>query len=176
LAERSRQSHSPFWDDTAFFILEDDAQNGADHVDAHRSIALVVSKYSPHGEGGTAFVDSHFYSTVSVVRTMEALLGLPPMNNNDAFCSMIASEFSGPGDQPPYDADYTNRDNGLIYTANAKTAVGAKASAKMDFTHEDRAPVEKLNVILWKDAMGNTPVPAMLKAKTKRPGKDDDDD
>jgi len=166
-------SHSPFWDDTAFFILEDDAQNGADHVDAHRSLALVVSKYSPRGAGGAPFVDSHFYSTVSVVRTMEALLGLPPMNNNDAFCSMIASLFTGPGDQAPYDADYSNRDNGLIYAANPKNAAGARASMKMDFTHEDRAPVEKLNVILWKDAMGDKPVPAMLKAAPK---KTDDDD
>jgi DNA-binding beta-propeller fold protein YncE len=166
-------SHSPYWDDTAFFILEDDAQNGADHVDAHRSLALVVSKYSPRGAGGAPFVDSHFYSTVSVIRTMEALLGLSPMNNNDAFCSMIASLFTGPGDQAPYDADYSNRDNGLIYSANPKNAVGARASMKMDFTHEDRAPVEKLNVILWKDAMGNKPVPAMLKAAPKKP--DDDD-
>ncbi|MFZ0304656.1 MAG: bifunctional YncE family protein/alkaline phosphatase family protein [Terracidiphilus sp.] len=169
-------SHSPFWDDTAFFILEDDAQNGADHVDAHRSIALVVSKYSPHGANGAPFIDSHFYSTVSVVRTMEALLGLPPMNNNDAFCSMIASLFTGPGDQPAYDADYANRDNNLIYAANQKTAVGAKESLKMDFTHEDRAPVEKLNVILWKDAMGNAPVPAMLKVKDKSGARKDDDD
>jgi len=168
-------SHSPFWDDTAFFILEDDAQNGADHVDAHRSIALVVSKYSPHGPNNSPFVDSRFYSTVSVVRTMEALLGLPPMNNNDAFCSMIASLFSGPGDQTPYDADDSNRDNGLIYTANAKNAAGGRASMKMDFTHEDRAPVEKLNVILWKDAMGNAPVPAMLKAHVKSSGNDGDD-
>ena len=99
-------AHSPFWDDTAFFILEDDAQNGADHVDAHRSIALVVSKYSPRGPGGAPFVDSRFYSTVSVVRTIEALLGLPPMNNNDAFCSLISSLFAGPGDQPAYEADY----------------------------------------------------------------------
>ncbi len=90
-------AHSPFWDDTAFFILEDDAQNGGDHVDAHRSYALVVSKYAPHGPDGSAFVDSRFYSTVSVVRTMESLLGLPPMNNNDAFSSLISSEFSGAG-------------------------------------------------------------------------------
>jgi DNA-binding beta-propeller fold protein YncE len=166
-------SHSPYWDDTAFFILEDDAQNGADHVDAHRSIALVVSKYAPHGS--TPFVDSRFYSTVSVIRTMESLLGLPPMNNNDAFSSLISTLFTGPGDQPPYDADTTNRDNGLIYTANAKNAVGAKASMKMDFSHEDRAPTEKLNVILWKDAMGNAPVPAMLKARAKKSTDDDDD-
>jgi DNA-binding beta-propeller fold protein YncE len=168
-------SHSPFWDDTAFFVLEDDAQAGADHVDAHRSIAFVVSKYSPHGAGGASFVDSRFYSTVSVIRTMESLLGLPPMNNNDAFCSLISTLFNGPGDQPPYDADYSNRDNGLIYTANARNAAGARASMKMDFSHEDRAPTEKLNVILWKDAMGKAPVPAMLKTAAKKSGDDGDE-
>jgi hypothetical protein len=168
-------SHSAYWDDTAFFILEDDAQNGADHVDAHRSIAFVVSKYSPHGPNGAPFVDSRFYSTVSVIRTMETLLGLPPMNNNDAFSSLISTLFTGPGDQAPYMADTTNRDNGLIYTANPKNAAGAKASMKMDFSHEDRAPTEKLNVILWKDAMGNAPVPTMLKARAKKSAADDDD-
>jgi len=134
-----------------------------------------VSKYSPHAAGGGPFVDSRFYSTVSVVRTMEALLGLPPMNNNDAFCSMIASLFSGPGDQPAYAADYSNRDNGLIYTANQKHAAGARASMKMDFSHEDRAPAEKLNAILWKDAMGGAPLPAMLKARGKKSAEGDDD-
>ena len=166
-------SHSPYWDDTAFFVLEDDAQAGADHVDAHRSIALVISKYSPRGPSGAPFVDNRFYSTVSVVRTMEALLGVPPMNNNDAFCSMIASLFTGPGDQAPYTADYTNRDNGLIYTANPKNAAGAKASLKMDFSHADRAPAEKLNVILWRDAMGTAPVPPMLRARAKKTDGDD---
>jgi DNA-binding beta-propeller fold protein YncE len=169
-------ANSPFWDDTAFFILEDDAQAGADHVDAHRSLAVVVSKYAPHGDGGVPFVDSRFYSTVSVIRTMENLLALPPMNNNDAFSSLISTLFTGPGDQAPYQADYANRDNGLIYAANKKNAVGARASMKMDFTHADRAPTQKLNVILWKDAKGNAPVPAMLKAHLKKNGKDDDDD
>ena len=167
-------SKSPYWDDTAFFILEDDAQAGADHVDAHRSLALVVSKYSPRGPRGGPFVDSRFYSTVSMLRTIETLLGLPPMNNNDAFSSLISTLFTGPGDQPAFTANYSNRDNGLIYTANAKTAVGARESSKMDFSHADRAPTEKLNVILWKDAMGNAPVPAMLKAHIKKSGKDDD--
>jgi DNA-binding beta-propeller fold protein YncE len=168
-------SHSAYWDDTAFFVLEDDAQNGADHVDAHRSIALVVSKYSPRAAEGGPFVDSKFYSTVSVVRTMETLLGVPPMNNNDAFSSMISSLFTGAGDQAPYSADYSNRENGLIYTANQRTAPGARESSKMDFTHEDRADAAKLNVILWKDAMGTQPVPALLLEKRKKQKKDDDD-
>ena len=168
-------SHSPYWDDTAFFILEDDAQNGADHVDAHRSLGLVVSKYSPRSADGGAFVDSRFYSTVSMIRTMETLLGLPPMNNNDAFSSMIGSLFTGAGDQAPFVADYSNRDNGLIYTANAKTAPGAKESSRMDFRHADHADAQKLNVILWQDAMGDKPVPAQLKERRKKAKKDDDD-
>lgn len=168
-------SHSPYWDDTAFFILEDDAQNGADHVDAHRSIALVVSKYSPRGTGSGPFVDSRFYSTVSMIRTMEEVLNLPPMNNDDALCSVISNLFTGPGDQAPFTADYSNRDNGLIYTANTRNAVGARESAKMDFSHEDRVPTDKLNVILWRDAMGEKPVPAMLKVHGKKADKDDDD-
>jgi DNA-binding beta-propeller fold protein YncE len=168
-------SHSAYWEDTAFFILEDDAQNGADHVDAHRSVALVVSKYSPRASDGGPFVDSRFYSTVSVVRTMETLLGVPPMNNNDALSSMISTLFTGAGDQAPYKADNVNRENGLIYTANQRTAPGSRDSAKMDFTHEDRADPRKLNVILWKDAMGDKPVPALLLEKRKKPTKDDDD-
>lgn len=167
-------SHSAYWDDTAFFILEDDAQNGGDHVDAHRSLALIISKYSPHGSDGKAFVDSHFYTTVSMLRTMEMVLGLPPMNNNDAFSSAMTPEFTGPGDQAPFTADYINRDNGLIYTANKKTAPGAKESMKMDFTHADQADALKLNVILWKDAMGDKPVPAVLLHPVKHK-KDDDD-
>jgi hypothetical protein len=153
-------SHSPYWDSTAFFILEDDAQDGADHVDAHRSISLVVSKYSPRKD--TPFVDHTFYTTVSTLHTILTLLGAPPMNNNDAFAPLMVPLFGGAGDQPAFGADYRNRDNGLIYTANPPEAEGAKESSKMDFRHEDRADPVKLNVILWKDAMGNKPVPWML--------------
>jgi DNA-binding beta-propeller fold protein YncE len=168
-------SHSAYWNDTAFFILEDDAQNGADHVDAHRSLAIVVSKYAPHPKPGKeAFVDSRFYSTVSVLRTMETLLGVPPMNNNDAFASLISTLFTGPGDQPAFTADVSNRVNGLIYTANKTNAPGAMASMKMDFSHADRADSYKLNLILWRDAMGKTPPPAML--LVHHPKKKDDDD
>ena len=167
-------SHSPYWDSTAFFVVEDDAQAGADHVEAHRSIALVISKYSPRKADGTPFVDSRFYSTVSMVRTMEMLLGLPPLNNNDAFSSVFAPLFTGTGDQPAFQADYSNRDNKLIYTANKKNAPGAAESMKMDFRHADQADAQKLNVILWKAAMGDRPVPAMLKVKGKKSSKDDD--
>jgi DNA-binding beta-propeller fold protein YncE len=167
-------SHSPFWDDTALFILEDDAQSGPDHVDAHRSLGLVISKYAPRNPNGAPFVDGHFYTTVSMLRTIEEVLSLPPMNNNDAFSPIISSLLIGPGDQPAFTADYSNRDNGLIYAANSKTAAGARESMKMDFSHADCAPTEKLNIILWRNAMGNKPVPVMLKTRIKKTGKEDD--
>jgi hypothetical protein len=165
-------SNSPYWEDTAFFILEDDAQDGADHVDAHRSLALVVSKYAPRQD--KPFVDSQFYTTVSMIRTMEDLLGVPPMNNNDAFASLMAPLFSGSGDQPAFHADYRNRDNGMVYEVNAPNAPGAKESSKMDFRHEDRANPKILNVVLWKDAMGSKPVPTMI-LHPHGNRKDDDD-
>jgi DNA-binding beta-propeller fold protein YncE len=167
-------SHSAYWNDTAIFILEDDAQAGADHVDSHRSLGIVVSKYAPHPKDGQgAVVDSRFYSTVSMVRTMETLLQVPPMNNNDAFAALIASLFAGPGDQPAFDADASNRENGLIYRANSATAPGASLSGKMDFRHADRADTNMLNLILWRDAMGSRPPPAML--YIKHPNKDSDE-
>ena len=167
-------SHSPFWDDTAFFILEDDAQDGADHVDAHRSICLVISKYSPKTEGGTPFVDHRFYTTVSTVRTMETLLGLPPMNNNDAFAPIMSPLFAGAGDQAAYTADASNRENGLIYQVNTPRSPGAKESSKMDFEHADQAPTAVLNAILWKDRMGDKPLPEQLKHPARAARKDDD--
>jgi len=167
-------SHSAYWDDTALFILEDDAQDGADHVDAHRSIALVVSKFSPRG--AKPVVDNAFYTTVSMVRTMEDLLGVPPMNNNDAAAPLIASLFDGTGNQPPFDADYANRDNGMIYEVNSSRAPGAKLSGTMDFRAADRADSRLLNVILWRDAMGHRPLPPALARSRGSVGRNDRDD
>ncbi|TAM82967.1 MAG: phosphoesterase [Acidobacteria bacterium] len=151
-------SHSPYWDDTAIFILEDDAQDGPDHVDAHRSTMLVISKYS-QGSASQPFVDHNFYTTVSTVRTMEALLGLPPMNNNDALAPVMAPEFAGPGNQTGYAADYRNQKNGLIYQMNSPKAPGARASARMDFVHADQANAAELNRILWRERKGDIPMP-----------------
>jgi DNA-binding beta-propeller fold protein YncE len=150
-------SNSPYWDDTAIFVLEDDAQNGADHVDAHRSIALVISKYSPRAP--QTFVDHNFYTTVNLIHTMETLLGLPPMNNNDARAAVMAPLFTGPGDQPAFKADSRNRDNSMIYQANTKASPGAKESASLDFSVADAADTETLNAILWRAAKGNVPMP-----------------
>jgi len=157
-------SHSPYWDDTAIFVLEDDAQNGGDHVDAHRSIAFVISKYSPSSLQHP-FVDRNFYTTVSMVRTIEVLLGLPPMNNNDAQAPVIAPLFAGAGEQPPFVADWRNLENGLIYETNPPGAPGQEASALMDFSRPDAADSTTLNAILWRDRKGNMPVPQPIHSR-----------
>jgi DNA-binding beta-propeller fold protein YncE len=150
-------SHSPYWDDTAIFIIEDDAQDGADHVDAHRSIAFVISKYSPRTD--KPFVDHDFYTTVNMVHTMEELLGLRPMNLFDAHAPLMSALFTGAGAQATYAADDTNQRNGLIYKVNEKKAAGAKQSLKMDFSRPDANDAQTLNAILWQDAKGNVAVP-----------------
>jgi hypothetical protein len=155
-------SHSPYWDDTAFLILEDDAQNGPDHIDSHRSIALVVSKYSPlpatHGDATAApFVDHTFYTTINMVRTIESLLGVPPMNANDSRAAVMAPLFSGSGDQPAFTADYRNRDNGQIYQTNTKEW---KEGKNLDFSRADSVDTALLNRFLWRDRKGDMPMPA----------------
>jgi DNA-binding beta-propeller fold protein YncE len=154
-------SHSSYWDDTAILILEDDAQDGPDHVDSHRSIALVISKYAPlvESQEGKAvpFVDHHFYTTINMVRTIEALLGVPPMNSNDSRAAVMAPLFSGAGTQPAFTADYRNRDNGLLYEVNKKDW---KEGANLDFSRADAADNSVLNKFLWQDRMGTTSMPA----------------
>jgi hypothetical protein len=167
-------SHSPYWDDTAIFVLEDDAQNGADHVDAHRSLALVISRYSPPDQ--TPFVDHRFYTTVNFIRTMEVLLGLPPMNNNDAHAAVIATLFSGPGDQRPFTADYHNRDTGLLYQVNPPKAQGGAASMKMDFSRADAVDSRLLNRILWREVKGDLPMPAPRHTVIRQDPRTDKDD
>ncbi len=152
-------SHSVYWDDTAIFVLEDDAQDGADHVDAHRSIAFVISKYSP-GSTAQPNVEHHFYTTVNMIHTLETLLGLPPMNQNDAYAPVMSGLFTGKGDQQPYKADYRNLKNGLIYETNRHQAPGANVSMRMDFSRPDAANAAQLNRVLWQDQKGNTPIPA----------------
>jgi hypothetical protein len=181
-------SHSPYWDDTAVLILEDDAQDGPDHVDSHRSTALVISKYSPLPQTSVSsqkpFVDHTFYTTINMVRTIESLLGVPPMNSNDGRAAAMAPLFTGPGTQQPFVADYRNRDNGLIYEMNTKDW---KEGANLDFKHADAIDTALLNKFLWQDRMGEAPMPspqhnvfpenlAVSVDKSKRPSKRNDHD
>jgi hypothetical protein len=153
-------SHSRYWDDTAFFILEDDAQNGPDHVDSHRSIALVISKFAPlaatAGSSAAPVVDHSFYTTINMVRTIESLLGVPPMNANDSRAAVMAPLFSGPGQQPAFTADYRNRDNGLLYQVNTEEW---KEGENLDFSRADAVDSALLNKFLWKDRKGEVPMP-----------------
>lgn len=150
-------SHSPYWEDTALFIVEDDAQSGADHVDAHRSTAFVISKYSPRSD--KPVVDHHFYNTVSMIHTMEELLGLPPMNLFDSHAPVIKPLFVGPGTQAPYQVADRNLQSGLIYRVNEKKAPGAKESSQMNFSRPDANDAQKLNAILWQSAKGSLRMP-----------------
>jgi hypothetical protein len=152
-------SHSPYWDDTAIFVVEDDAQDGGDHVDAHRSIAFVISKYSP-GSSSQPHVEHGFYTTVNLIHTMETLIGLPPMNQNDAYAPVMTKMFSGAGDQPPFTADDRNLKSGMLYEINQPESAGAKASLQMDFSRPDAASAAELNEVLWRDQKGDAPMPA----------------
>ncbi len=147
-----RVSHSKYWATTAIIIVEDDAQDGPDHVDARRTVALVASPYIKRGT-----VDSTLYSTSSLVRTIELLLGLPPMSQYDAAATPLYAAFGTTPDLKPYDVLPAQVD---LNAKNLVTAYGAAASARMDFSDNDRAPMHQLNEIIWKSVMGpNSPMP-----------------
>jgi YVTN family beta-propeller protein len=139
-------SHSRFWNEMAIFIIEDDAQNGPDHVDAHRTVGLVVSPYCKRG-----VVDSTLYTTASMVRTMELILGLPPMTQYDAGATPMFNCFQ----KTPQAVAYASLTPLVDMMAkNTSKSPGAKESAKMDFHEYDLAPEDQLNRVLWLAAKG----------------------
>jgi hypothetical protein len=139
-------SHSPYWKSTAIFVIEDDAQDGPDHVDAHRTVAHVISPYTQLGK-----VDSTFYSSVSLLRTMELLLGLGPLTQFDAAANPLYGSFTDTPDVAPYDAIKPIQPLDEMNTARSPMAA---RSARMDFSREDRAPMEVLNETIWKSVKG----------------------
>jgi len=148
-----RVSHSKYWPNTAIFIIEDDAQDGADHVDARRTVALVISPYMKRGA-----VDSTLYSTSSFLRTIELLLGLPPMSQYDAAATPLYAAFSNKPDLAPYAGLPAQVD---LFQKNVETAWGAAESSRMNFAEPDRVPMGRLNEILWKNVKGaDAAVPA----------------
>jgi hypothetical protein len=94
-----------------------------------------------------------------MIHTMEMLLGLPPMNQNDAYAPAMGPLFAGAGNQPAFEADYRNLKNNLIYEINKGDARGATESSKMDFSRPDAAGAARLNDVLWRDEKGDTPPP-----------------
>jgi hypothetical protein len=139
-------SHSKFWGSTAIFVIEDDAQNGPDHVDAHRTIAQVISPYSHTGE-----VDSTFYSTVSMLRTIELMVGLPPLTQFDAAATPMADSFSHQANLAPYDAITPSQS---LTQVNSATAAMARVARQFDVTGADKVPEAQLNASIWKSVKG----------------------
>ena len=151
-------SHSPFWKETAIFVIEDDAQNGSDHVDAHRTVGLVISPYTRRA----GFVDSTMYSTVSMVRTMELILGLPPLSQHDATATPMTNAFVDAPDLTPFVHLETRIP---FYEMNPDGAPLQALVGTWDFTVEDAAPDIELNEAIWKSVRGaDSEMPAPVNA------------
>jgi hypothetical protein len=150
-------THSKFWPELAIFVVEDDAQNGPDHVDAHRTIAYAISPYIKRGS-----VDSTLYSTSSMLRTMELILGLKPMSQFDATAMPMFASFQKEPDLTPYKCRPVEVD---MSATNERIAWGAQESLKMDFTKEDAADDLLLNEVIWRSVRGaESPMPAPRRA------------
>jgi phospholipase C len=162
-------TNSKYWATTAIFIIEDDAQNGPDHVDAHRSPAFVISPYTKR-----KFVDSTMYTGSSMLRTMELILGLPPMSQYDAAAIPMFNSFTNTADLTAYKKRDARVDLNEI---NAPNAPGAQKSASWDFSKEDTLPDIEFNEVIWKSVKGaNSPMPAPVRSAFVRVIADDDDD
>src|SRR5262249_33887495 len=168
-------SKSKFWKETAMFVIEDDAQNGSDHVDAHRTVALAISPYT-HGRG----VDSTMYSTSSMLRTMELILGLKPMSQFDAAATPMYNAFTAKPDFAAYEHAVPDAD---LKSVNGPKAWGADLSAKFDFSKEDLADDLLFNEVIWRSVRGaDSPMPPPVRAafvfphlKGEKKDKDKDD-
>ena len=165
-------SQSKFWKECAVFVIEDDAQNGPDHVDAHRVTALVVSPYTKR-----RFTDSTLYSTTSMLRTMELIHGLKPMSQFDAAARPMYHSFTAKPDLTPYKHEVPKWD---LNELNQPGAVGAAISEKFDLAKEDQADDLLFNEVIWKSVKGaNSPLPPPVRAAFFVPlkaKKHDDDD
>ncbi len=164
-------SHSQFWKDMAILVVEDDAQNGVDHIDGHRTVALVASPFARRGA-----VDSTFYNQQGMVKTIELMLGLPALSMFDLVATDMRASFVGPGESAndePYTAIVPRQS---IYEVNAQLGAitgpqarqrlaAARESRRMDFRNPDAAPSDRLNRILWHEARGwNVPFPGVRRA------------
>lgn len=163
-------SHSSIWKESAVFIVEDDAQNGPDHVDAHRTTAYVISPYVKRNH-----VDHAMYSTSSMVRTMELILGLPPMTQYDAAAKPMWQSFT----TSPDFSSFTHISSNVDLNEKNKAVNKASAmSAKVDFSKEDAVPDLVFNDILWLGLKGTVaPAPSRaafvkLSKKNKKEDKD----
>jgi len=164
-------SKSSIWKEAAVFILEDDAQNGPDHVDAHRSTLYVAGGYVKRGA-----VDHSMYSTSSVIHTMELILGMPPMSQYDAAAPTLWKAFDTKSDPKPFVSRKETVSLLDVCTASNKWS---KKCEKLDFRGEDRVPDLLLNEILWAAVKGENaicPAPRHAAFFKKSDVRKDDDD
>jgi len=143
-------SHAPDWSSTAVFVIEDDAQNGPDHVDEQRSTFYLASPYAAGG------VQHLAYSQASVLRTMELILGLPPLSTYDAGAPPLSAAFTATPNLRPYDALAETTD---VHAKNGRTAYRAADSARFDLAEEDRVDDATFNDILWRAIKGAQATP-----------------
>jgi YVTN family beta-propeller protein len=152
-----RISKSKFWKESAIFVVEDDAQNGPDHVDAHRTVALAISQYTKRH-----FVDHTMYSSSSMLKTIELILGLPPMTQFDAAATPMCNSFTSSKDLEPYKALPPNID---IEEKNVASAYGSERSGELNLAEEDAVPEVEFNEIIWKAIRGaNSEMPAPVRS------------
>ncbi|MCE1199149.1 MAG: glutaminyl-peptide cyclotransferase [Marinilabiliales bacterium] len=162
-------SQSPIWNESMIIILEDDAQNGPDHVDAHRSTTYVAGGFVKEG-----FVDHTMYSTSSALRTIELVLGLPPMTQYDASATPMWRCFNKLANHPPFKATAN------LIDLNDKTKAEdrlTRLSEKFDFRKEDKIPDALFNEVLWAALKGEQiPCPAPVHAAFFTTQEEGDDD
>jgi YVTN family beta-propeller protein len=142
-------SHSSYWKNTAIFVVEDDSQNGVDHVDGHRNPTLVISPYAKRGA-----VDHTYYSQLNVLRTMEQILGIPPMNSQDLAAEPMYNSFTNTPDFTPYNyvpnqIPLTTTNPQPAQATSATQAAWSQWSAKQNFTTEDMANMAQENRDIW---------------------------
>lgn len=157
-------SKTRFWKKMAIFIVEDDAQNGVDHVDGHRTVALVVSPYAKRGA-----VDSTFYANQSMVKTIELILGLPTLSLFDMIAHDMRASFTTEADASPYTAIRPTQSftelNPKLNALRGEAKKAARDSAKMRWDVPDAVPSDRLNRILWHAVRGwQTPYPGTRSA------------
>jgi DNA-binding beta-propeller fold protein YncE len=150
-------SHSSIWNESVVIIVEDDAQNGPDHIDAHRSTTYMAGGFVKQG-----FVDHTMYSTSSALRTIELILGLPPMSQYDAAAEPMWRCFNKTATHPPFQATANLVDLNL---KNTKETVLSRLSETFDFSQEDRIPDAQFNEVIWSSIHGlNSVCPAPVHA------------
>src|SRR5262249_34452957 len=157
-------SKSRFWGKMAIFVVEDDAQNGVDHVDGHRTVALAIGPYIRRGH-----VDSTFYAHQSILKTIELMLGLPTLSLFDLIANDMPPSFTDTANSEPYTAVQPKQSlfetNPALNSLRGQARVDALASMRMRFDVPDAAPTEKLNRIVWRSVKGiRAPYPRVRRA------------